>query len=79
MHQPRSNIYHAFHRLLLLSRGTAVYSGALSDSYTYCISFAYCIYYDWYTFYSKYAFECLLLPGALSDAVPYFEAAAGVP
>ena len=43
VHQPRSNIYRAFHKLLLLSRGTAVYSGALSD------------------------------------AVPYFEAAAGVP
>ena len=43
VHQPRSNIYRAFHKLLLLSRGNAVYSGALSD------------------------------------AVPYFEAAAGVP
>ena len=31
VHQPRSNIYRAFHRLLLLSRGTAVYSGALPD------------------------------------------------
>ena len=31
VHQPRSNIYRAFHRLLLLSRGTPVYSGALPD------------------------------------------------
>ena len=29
VHQPRSNIFSAFHRLLLLARGRAVYSGSL--------------------------------------------------
>ena len=32
VHQPRSNIFSSFHRLLLLARGQAVYSGPVCDA-----------------------------------------------